>query len=243
MKKIVEVCAGSLEDCLIAQSEGADRIELNNAIHLGGLTPSLASLILAKEQVEIPIITMLRARPGGFFYNEEELETMYLDAKLLIEHGADGIVFGFLNSDASIDIENTKKFVDLANENNVEAIFNRAFDRANDPIQAIEDLIECGVDRVLTSGQMPSADLGIDLLAKLNADYGDKIGFCVGAGVNKDNVKEIIEKTDISEVHSSFKVWYEDPTTNGNVSYQYSSNGDYEGVGKEKLKEFIDHLR
>ncbi|CAM3626480.1 copper homeostasis protein CutC [Erysipelothrix urinaevulpis] len=242
MKYLVEVCAGSVEDCLIAEQQGAHRIELNNAVHLGGLTPSVGTLIEAKKRVDIPIIAMLRARPGGFYYNDVEIETMFRDAEELIKHGVDGIVFGFLNEDASVDVQTTKKFVELAKKHEVEAIFHRAYDRANDPYEAIEALIVCGVDRILTSGQKPTADQGIDLLKDLHKRYGPKIELCVGAGVNISNVDTILVKTSINQVHSSFKGWFKDPTTHGKVSYQYDEKGDYEGVSRQVLKAFIDHL-
>ncbi|QIK68947.1 copper homeostasis protein CutC [Erysipelothrix sp. HDW6C] len=244
MTVYVEVCAGSLEDCAVAQQCGADRIELNNAIHLGGLTPSIATLIEAKKITTLPIITMVRARPGGFHYNAYEIQTMITDAKYLLEHGSDGLVFGFLDAFSNVDKELTRRFVELAHTKGVEAIFHRAFDRASDPIEAIEDLIACGVDRVLTSGQASSADQGIALLAKLQTEYGSQIEFCVGAGVNVDNANEIVAKTGISQVHSSFKGWFIDPTTASDaVSYSYSESGDYEGVDTKKLKTFLETVK
>lgn len=243
MKNLVEVCAGSVQDCIAAQQENADRIELNNALHLGGLTPSIATLVEAKK-TSIPIITMVRSRPGGFCYDEVDLNTMYEDAKYLIEYGTDGIVFGFLNADGSVNESETKRFVDLAHSKGVEAIFHRAFDRSRDPFEAIEVLIECGVDRVLTSGLESSADKGLSLLEKLNEKYGSRIEFCVGAGVNKSNVNDIIEKTGIHQVHASFKGWFDDPTTSSNrVSYSYSDQGDYEGVDRMKLREVIELVK
>lgn len=240
----VEVCAGSLEDCVYADQARADRIELNNAIHLGGLTPSIGTLIEAKKHTNIPIVTMVRPRGGGFYYNDYEKATMYEDAKILIKHQTDGLVFGFLDVNRKIDEEVTRKFVELCHKNKVEAIFHRAFDRTADPFYAIETLISCGIDRILTSGLQSTAEQGIKLLAELQQKYGDKIEICVGAGVNEKNVLKIIAETKISQVHSSFKGWYEDPTTSGNeVSYRYSEHGDYEGVSLSKLNSFINILK
>lgn len=239
----VEVCSGSVQDCIYAEQAGANRIELNSGLYLGGLTPSIATLIEAKKEVGIPIIAMVRPRAGGFFYNNHEKETMFTDAKLLIQYGVDGIVFGFLNEDRSIDETNTKALVDLCHKNQVEAIFHRAFDQTPDAFKAIETLISCKVDRILTSGQKKSADQGIELLRKLQEKYGTEIELCAGAGVNKENVQTIIEETKINQVHSSFKKWYKDPTTEGkDVSYRYSDQGDYEGVGVDKLDDFMKVL-
>ena len=241
---IVEVCAGSVEDCVSAEKAGATRIELNNALHLGGLTPSLATLMEAKKLVSIPIVAMVRPRAGGFVYNEYEKKTMLTDAQLLIDQRVDGIVFGFLNPDRSVDAKSTKAFVSLCHKNGVEAIFHRAFDQTIDPFEAIETLISCGVDRILTSGQKSSANEGIDLLTKLEKQYGKQIEICVGAGVNKNNVKAIVDETHVSQVHSSFKGWFKDLTTQSeNVSYRYSDEGDYEGVDLPKLYEFMEFIQ
>ncbi len=240
----VEVCAASLEDCIKAERAGADRIELNQALHLGGLTPSLGSLIAAKKHTTIPIISMVRPRAGGFHYSDYDKETMYTDAELMIDKGANGLVFGFLNEDLTVDKATTKSFVNLCHRHRVEAIFHRAFDRAADPHQAVRDLIDCGIDRILTNGQAASADQGISLLADLQKHYSDQIAFCVGAGVTAANVVEIIEKTGISDVHSTFKGWFTDPTTaSTTVSYRYSEEGDYDGVSVGKLEQFIEKLQ
>ncbi|MEG0327475.1 MAG: copper homeostasis protein CutC [Erysipelothrix sp.] len=241
MKYCIEVCAGSVRDCEIAQECGAHRIELNNGVHLGGLTPSIATLIKAKEVTRLPIVSMVRVRPGGFHYTPLEIETMYEDAKHLIKHGTDALVFGFLNADSSVDIETTKRFVDLCHESNVEAVFHRAFDRVDNPYSAIEALIDCKVDRILTSGLKSTAQEGLDLLGELQSKYGDKIELCLGAGVNAENAKELIERSGVTQLHGSFKGWYQDPTTKGNdVSYGYSELGDYDGVDPVKLKKMLD---
>lgn len=244
MNYIVEVCATSVEDCIIAQAQGAHRIELNSALSLGGLTPSLGSLIQAKKVVSIPIIVMIRCRPGGFCYTEAEIETMIEDARQLIKHGADGIVFGFLNNDHSIDIKTTKRFVELAHQHQVEAIFHRAFDVSHDPDSSMKHLIEAGIDRVLTSGQEAVASQGLSLLKKLYDRYHKDIEFCVGSGVNESNVLTIMNSTGMNQVHSSFKRWFKDATTSTKkVSYRYSQLGDYEGVDGLKLDRLIKTIQ
>ena len=108
MKKIIEVCCGSVEDVINAEKGGADRVEFNSALYLGGLTPSLASLIYLKEHVSIPLICMVRTRGAGFTYSLEDIEVMGMDAELLLKNGADGIAFGALNADRTIDVEANK---------------------------------------------------------------------------------------------------------------------------------------
>lgn len=243
-KVLVEVCAGGVEDCIKAYEAGADRIELNNALHLGGLTPSVATVLLAKEKMPLPIISMIRPRAGGFHYNSIEVETMFVDAKHSIEAGSDGLVFGFLTASGEVDKELTKRMVDLCHASNREAVFHRAFDVTPDPDAAIKILIECGVDRVLTSGLRDKAVEATDLLKRLNDEYGDKIGLVLGSGVNSDNAQKLLKETGVLDLHASFKGWFTDPTTSGEfVSYAYSDAGDYDGVSLPTLEKFIEVVR
>lgn len=241
MTYCVEVLAASPKDCEIAEQCGADRIELNNGIHLGGLTPSIGTLIMARNVTTLPIVAMVRPRPGGFHYDAMEVETMFIDAKQLIDAGANGLVFGFLKADRSVDASLTKRFVELCHEHHVEAIFHRAFDCVQDPFAAIEVLIECGVDRILTSGLKDTAIEGVALLKELQTEYGDRIELCLGSGVSAENALSLIDQTGVKQLHGSFKGWYDDPTTRTeNVSYAFSNSGDYDGVKPEKLKQMID---
>lgn len=240
MSVIVEVCAGSVEDCITASRAGADRIELNNALHMGGLTPSYATLTLAKAKTNIPIVSMVRPRGAGFHYNDIEVETMFVDAKNLLELGSDGLAFGFLDADSKIHKDLTLKMVGLCHSKNAEAVFHRAFDVVPDAYEAIETLIECGVNRILTSGLASTGIEGVEVLADLQTKYGDKIELLVGSGVNESNVKEIIDRTNIKQVHGSFKGWSVDLSTeSATVSYRYSDVGDYDGVDADKLISFL----
>lgn len=240
----IEVCAGSIEDCIIAQKNGATQIELNSGLFMGGLTPSLATVKLAKEKVSLPIYPMLRPRGGGFSYSDLEVESMKIDAHLFAKEGVEGLVFGFLNDDRTINTKYTKEFVDICHEYKIDAIFHRAFDNVKDPYLAIETLIDLGVTRILTSGLASSADLGIELLKELQAKYGDKIELLVGAGVNESNVIDILENTGVKQVHSSFKTWKEDKTTSGEqVTYKYSDAGSYDVVSEDILKSFVEKVK
>ena len=243
MRTIVEVCANSVQDCIAAEQAGADRIELNNAVHMGGLTPSVATLILAKKETKLPIIAMVRPRAAGFHYNEIEIETMFLDAEYLLKHGADGLAFGFLTKDSKVDYSLTKRFVDLCHEYQAEAVFHRAFDQTVDPFEATETLIELKVDRILTSGQRSKAIEGLVVLNELNARYHDKMEFCLGSGINDENVRELVENTQVNQVHASFKDWKDDPTTTSEfVDYSYHDNGDYEISSFEKISKVVSLL-
>ena len=248
MQKITfEVCAGSYQDCLAAEKGGANRVELNSALSVGGLTPSLISLIRAKKETSLKIVCMVRPRAGGFCYDETEAKLMLEEAELLLEHGADGIAFGFLKADRTVDAEKTKKMVELIHAKGGEAVFHRAFDVTPDPVKAIETLIACGVDRLLTSGQQAKAPDGVELLAELQDKYGDQIELLAGSGVNDGNVRELIKKTGIHQVHSSCKSYSMDPTTEaGSVSYTYLPDPhqmDYECVDEEKVRALAEKIR
>lgn len=240
MPTTVEICAGSYEDCLNARDAGADRVELNSALWLGGLTPSLGTLRLARSALDIPIITMLRPRGAGFCYSSHEVEVMLADASALIDAGADGIAFGFLNPDATINVDQTRMMIELAHSAAKEAVFHRAFDVTPDPKAALETLVDCGVDRILTSGQKSSAHAGATLIAQLQKQAAGRIQILAGAGINAQNVCELINKTGVSQVHASCRDYKKDPTTTCNgVSYAYLENDlscSYDCIGKERAQ-------
>lgn len=243
-RDLFEVCAGSVQDCINAQLGGADRVELNSALHLGGLTPSLAMLKLVKEKTSLKVICMDRPRAAGFCYDDVEIETMFEDAKILLENGADGISFGFLNSDATINVTETKKMVELIHQYQKEAVFHRAFDCVDNPMHAIKQLIDCGVDRILTSGLQPTAMQGASVLEKLQSEFGNWIELLAGSGINANNIRALKEQTGLHQFHGSCKEWCKDPTTTvGNVSYAYHESDDYDCVSLEKVKSIVQELR
>lgn len=243
MERIIEICCGSYEDALAAYHGGAKHIELNSALHLGGLTPSLGTLLLCKKNTDLKVIAMVRPRGAGFCYGDAEFETMKLDAKLLMKNGADGLAFGCLREDGSIHVEQTKAIADIVKQYHGEAVFHRAFDCVKDPFGAMEQLIDLGICRVLTSGLKPKAMDGIEMIAKLQKRYGDRIELLAGSGMNAGNVKEMMDRTGIFQVHSSCKGWRHDPTTRGEeVSYAYAAaphETDYDVVDEELVRELV----
>ena len=244
----IEICCGSYEDCLAAQKGNANRIELCSALHLGGLTPSIGTVKLVKRDVTIPIICMVRPRGAGFCYTEAEYELMITDATEMLDAGADGLAFGFLNKDGSVNTIRTKSMVELIHSYGKEAVFHCAFDCAKDSHNTIEILIELGVDRVLTSGLEAKAWDGRNVIKDLQANYGDKIEILAGSGVNISNAKALIDDTGISQVHSSCKSWIEDPTTNVNpgVTYAYASGNlalCYDVVSADLVTELVNSIK
>lgn len=247
MKTIVEVCCGSYEDVMAAVKGGADRVELNSALCVGGLTPSVASLRLVKQNSNIKVITMIRPRGAGFCYSDMEYEVMKAETRLMMENGADGIAFGILKSDGSLDVERCKEIIEIIKEFHGEIVFHRAFDCAANPFEMIEQLIELGVDRILTSGLKEKAFEGKELIKELQFRYGDKIEILAGSGINVANAKELIEYCGIRQIHSSCKGYVEDPTTISNdVSYAYLDNPHeikYDIVDAGIVKALVDSIR
>ncbi|MDD7282087.1 MAG: copper homeostasis protein CutC [Erysipelotrichaceae bacterium] len=247
MERMIEVCAGSLQDCLAAYRAGAKRVELNSALSVGGLTPTISTLRKVKAQTNLIVICMVRPRAAGFCYDEIDTELMFDEAKELLENGADGIAFGFLNKDGSINIENTRKMVELIHSYHGQAVFHRAFDVTPDAFQAIEQLIECKVDRILTSGQQAKAMDGIGLIKSLQEQYGNQIELLAGSGMNANNALEMMEKTGIWQVHSSCKGYLKDNTTTMNgVSYSYLSKpheNDYDIVEENLVRKLLESVK
>ena len=241
----VEVVANSVQDCIVAQSEGADRIELISASYLGGLTPTTTVLDMAIENgVKIPIMAMVRPRGGGFCYSEIEKEQMYREARELLKHGAKGIVFGFLTEDRKINWEETRKMIELCKSYEAESIFHRAFDCSDEPEYNIQRLIELGCTRVLTSGLGANVNKGIGLLRQLQEKFGDKIEILAGAGISTENLESIIKNTGVTQVHGTFKKYGADQTTTGiDVTYRYTDKGDYEEVNPIELTQAVQIVK
>ena len=233
MRPVVEICCGSYYDAKQAALGGAGRIELNAALMLGGLTPTAASIRMVKENTDLKVVAMVRPRGAGFCYLEEEFAVMERECREILEAGADGAAFGCLGKDGSLDEEKNKRLLDIIKGRGREAVFHRAFDCVRDPFEAMEQLIDLGADRVLTSGLKPTAAQGIQVLA--------------GSGINKGNARELMEYTGIRQIHSSCKSWREDPTTVRNgVSYSIAG-GDkamcHDVVSRQMVEELIGSIR
>ena len=198
---LIEVCCGSVDDAVEAERGGADRIELNSAIFLGGLTPSLGSIIEVKNRLNIPVMVMIRPRAGGFCYSQLELEVMLHDAKLAVEHGADGLVFGILTPDGSVDTERCRRIIELARDS--QTVFHRAFDVTPNPLKALDQLVGLGFSRILTSGQEKTAPEGLETIRKMIVHAGDRIEILPGSGLRSHNIRAFVEQTKATQVHFS----------------------------------------
>lgn len=240
MERIVEICCGSYYDALQAEYGGARRIELNSALHLGGLTPSLATLLKVKDNTRLEVICMVRPRGAGFCYSDEDFEIMKLDAQILLDNGADGISFGCLDEEGDINIHQTREMVEIIKSYHKTAVFHRAIDCVDDIDEAMNILITIGVDRLLTSGLQSKAIYGKEMIKYLQDAYGNSIEILAGSGVNGDNAIKLLDYTGINQVHSSCKDWHLDPTTSrDDVDFGYHGD-EYDVVDNELVEILVD---
>ena len=203
MSYLIEIATSDFNTTKSAVAGGADRIELCANLAEGGTTPPYSQIKKCRETFDVLLYPIIRPRGGDFLYNKDEFEMMRNDIKLCKELGCDGVVIGLLNIDGSIDSTRTAELIELAYPMGV--TFHRAFDRCKDPFTALEELIEIGCERILTSGQMPSVVDGVDLVAALNKKADERIIIMPGSGVRKENIKMLAEKTGCVEFHSSLR--------------------------------------
>lgn len=201
MSFLLEVIAFDLASCAIAESAGANRIELCANPPEGGTTPSMGMMKLARKITPLPLFPIIRPRGGDFLYAADEFACMQEDVRMAKEIGCDGVVIGLLNADGTIDINRTAKLIELAYP--MEVTFHRAFDRTRDPLEALESVIEIGCTRVLTSGQHPTALEGSEIIKKLIEAADERIIIMPGSGVRSSNLESLYEQTGATEFHSS----------------------------------------
>ena len=199
MRPLIEICLEDVKSVLAAQEGGADRVELCSDLFEGGLTPSLGTVLTAKKLAKIPINCMIRPRGGDFCYSDLEFQAMKEDILAFKQAGVNGIVFGILTPEGDVDMERSREVIKLARPLSV--TFHRAFDMTRDPYKALEDLIELGVDRVLTSGQEASVPEGADLLSDLVKTAGGRIIVMPGCGISERNFPKIHAKINAKEYH------------------------------------------
>ncbi len=202
-KYIIEIATSDFSTTKAAVEGGADRIELCDNLADGGTTPSFGMIKKCREAFHIALYPIIRPRGGDFLYNDEEFSIMLQDVKLCKELGCDGVVIGLLHADGTIDVKRSAQLVEAAYPMGV--TFHRAFDRCKDPYAALEQIIEMGCERILTSGQKPAAPDGVELIADLNKLADDRIIIMPGSGVRKENIKMLADKTGCTEFHSSLR--------------------------------------
>ena len=201
MQYKLELIGFNIESCILAQAAGADRIELCDGPAEGGTTPSYGFIKAAREKLQIELYPIIRPRGGDFLYSADEFDIMKNDIKLCKKFNCDGVVIGILNTDGTVDKDRCKQLVDLAYPLGV--TFHRAFDRTAEPFKAMEDIIDIGFERILTSGQKANAHDATDLISQLIEKAEDRIIIMPGSGIRSDNIIDIATKTKAVEFHTS----------------------------------------
>jgi copper homeostasis protein len=244
---LVEVCVASVGDAGAAQSAGAHRVELNAALELGGLTPSLGTLLETRQAVAIPIITMVRPRSGGFCYDQDDFRVMLRDAELMVRHGADGLAFGILTDAGRVDVERCAELIgrirSIGNPLRDGFVFHRAFDFVADRSSALEDLIRLGVRRVMTSGGAPNAIEGATEIAKLVRQAEGRIEVLPAGGIRGGNVARLVALTGCQQVHASARTPRSDPSVAGQSCLSLGSAADqHVGTDPRQLAELLSAI-
>ena len=199
-KFTLEISVETLEGALAAERGGADRIELCGDLSVGGVTPGVDLVRTVRAQIRIPLFMMIRPRAGDFVFTEREFEMMKRSMVEAKKSGADGVVLGILNKDRRVDIERTRELVNLARP--LPVTYHRAFDETADLHGALEDVIQTGSTRILTSGGAAGAPAGAATLAELVRDARGRIIIVPGAGIHASNILQIAQRTQAREFHS-----------------------------------------
>jgi len=197
----LEICTASAEDCVVAELSGADRVELNCALMLGGLTPSLGAMRESRAAIRIPLIAMIRPRAGGFCYSAGDFKVMQRDVETALAEGADGIAFGILTPNGTIDLKRCRQIMNLAAGRQV--VFHRAFDVVIEPLAALDLLVDLGLTRVMTSGQEASAYNGAANIAHYLRHAAGRIEILPAGGINRFTVADVVSRTGCDQVHAS----------------------------------------
>jgi copper homeostasis protein len=200
---LVEACVNSPLSAIEAEKGGANRVELCDNLYEGGTTPSAAAILVTRKNIGIALNVIIRPRGGDFIYSDMETEVMLQDILFCKQNSVDGVVLGALTPDGNIDISKTQALTQAAFPMNV--TFHRAFDMVTDPEKALEDVILCGCDRILTSGLQNKAAEGKDMIAKMVKQAGDRIIIVAGSGINDQNAALLVTYTGVKEIHSSSK--------------------------------------
>ncbi|MBK7088071.1 MAG: copper homeostasis protein CutC [Chitinophagaceae bacterium] len=236
---LLEIIAFNIQSCATIQNAGAQRIELCGNPTEGGTTPSYGFIKAAREVTGIQLFPIIRPRGGDFLYSNEEFEIMKSEIKLCKEFGCDGVVIGLLNADGTIDKKRTAALVSLAYP--LEVTFHRAFDRVKDMYIALEDVIEAGCGRILTSGLFPTAEQGMGNLQKLVEAANNRIVIMPGSGVRSDNINIIAQKTGASEFHSSARI------LSASLMQHYNKNMnetlEYYTVDEDEVKKLVTAIK
>ncbi len=232
---VLEICVESVDHAVAAERGGAHRIELCTDLSSGGITPSAALMQAARHQLQIPIHVLIRPRAGDFYYSDSEFEIMRSDIDAAKKLGMDGVVLGILQKNAHVDVERTKALVKLAHP--LPATFHRAFDASYNLETTLEEVIQTGATRILTSAGQPRATDGLQTLKRLVQAACERIVVMPCGGINSDNVADIVKMTLAREVHSSAGA-----SGNGDLSHGNNDSALQYGSFEEKVAKLVSRL-
>lgn len=231
---LLEICANSFDSAFNAEKAGADRIELCSELSIGGITPSYGVLKKVTSELKIPVHVLIRPRSGDFTYTKDEFDIIKENIKICKELGVSGIVTGILNKDNTIDFQRTQELIELSKP--LHFAFHRAFDCVPNPKESLQKLIDLGVRTILTSGQKPKAENGIELLKKLQQIAGEKLTILAGGGVNPKNVRAF-KKAGLKAVHASASI-----ITQANEEDSYFGKTPQTVSDLNTIKELINNI-
>lgn len=239
MNSVLEVCAFHIESCIIAERFGAVRVELCDNPIEGGTTPSYGTIKQVREKISIKLYPILRPRSGNYYYSDEEFAILKDDIDMCKQLGCDGISVGISTIGAEIDTERFKRIVEWAGPMGVTC--NRVFDCAPDPFKALEDIIACGCERVLTSGQKSAAPDAAELLKQLVDQAGDRIIIMPGAGVKSSNIAQLRDASGATQFHSSARKIAPNPVTY--INKEVSDYGNVYIADEAEVRAMISALK
>lgn len=231
-RPILEVAVADVDDAVIAEQCGADRLELNSAMPLGGLTPSMGVLREVLAAVRIPVVVMVRPRPGGFCYTANQWKTVLRDTEMILEAGAAGIVCGALDAERNIDAARITSLQSVVGTS--ELVFHRAFDLAEDWRQALETLIDLGVKRILSSGQQQDVVAGADCLLGMLQQANRRIEVIAGSGVRLSTLPKL-QAVGLHQFHGTFSRAIEDPGYDA-ARFRFAVNDQSRGLDENELR-------
>ncbi|MEO1615803.1 MAG: copper homeostasis protein CutC [Planctomycetota bacterium] len=228
MSILLEICIDSIESAMAAKRGGADRLEVCSSLAVEGATPSYGLVKRCMEETRLPVMMMIRPHDGGFVYSDADIDVMLSDIEMGHTLGVDGFVFGVLNHERRVHIEQCQRL--LAATGSREVTFHRAFDVVPDPIQAFDSILDLGFNRLLTSGQAANAQQGISLIRELTIRAKERISILPGVGIDSHNARAIIEATGVSELHTAASV-----ASHSGQSGQEVSFGNHRNVASEEI--------
>lgn len=242
MKRITfEVCVASVDDAIIAEQGGADRIELNSALELGGLTPTLGRLQQVKSAINIPIAVMLRPRHAGFAYSDAEFQEILTDAAIFNEIGVDAFVIGLLQPDGTLDSKRIRQLQQAIGSTPL--VCSRAFDVVPDPFDALEQLIDLGFRRVMTSGQQSTAIIGQELITRLIDHSKERIEILPAGGLRPENIQPFVRVTRCQQVHASLRKSWRDSSTQHRPDIRFGSTSTDEQIYRQTDLYLVQTMR